>query len=101
MVPEAPDPPLLSSLLPQAAAVRARTIEAARTSHHFLFIESLLFRLSEEGRRLKGSPPLGSLCQRWTLSACTVQLVTFVWPSCKKDVNAPRVAGSQAWGENR
>ena len=44
-VPETPEELLL--LEPHAAAVRASTAEAAETSHHFLFIESLLFRLSK------------------------------------------------------
>src|SRR4051812_36597975 len=42
--PEAPSESPLA-LEPQAVTVRARRAEAAETSHHFLFIESLLFRI--------------------------------------------------------
>src|SRR4029450_14033389 len=50
-------PPSSSSSPPHAAAVSASTAEAAKTSHHFLFIESLLFRLSNGGRLPRLPPP--------------------------------------------
>src|SRR6266545_3775774 len=95
-------PSPLSSLLPQAATPIARTPEAARTSHHLLDIQMLLFRLQD------GDPPHSatqgsSPDSRGSLSVGLADLVTWVWPGCKKDVNAdvslPGV--SQAWGENR
>src|SRR5215213_10572712 len=46
---EVPSPSPLSSLLPQAATPIARTPEAARTSHHLLDIQLLLFRFQERG----------------------------------------------------
>src|SRR4029450_11577440 len=76
-----------SSSPPHAAAVSASTAEAAKTSHHFLFIESLLFRLSKGGRLHRAAPPRIPY-RRWTLSAGSAEVVTWVWRSCKKDVNA-------------
>src|SRR4029453_3246845 len=79
-------PPSSSSSPPHAAAVSASTAEAAKTSH-FLFIESLLFRLSKGGRLHRLASPR-ILYRRWTLSAGRAEVVTWVWRSCKKDVNA-------------
>src|SRR5262249_7727285 len=83
--PETPDE-LPLSLEPQAAAVSARTAEAARTSHHFLFIGVAPFSLVEKGRRLTARLP--QISQRGgTLSTGPPELVTLVWRTCKKDVN--------------
>src|SRR5581483_5128495 len=75
IVPESPDELPLD---PHAATPRARTPEAAETSHHFLVIESLLFRFSK-GRRLRGSPPSDPVEARHPVSghgrACYVVVV--------------------------
>src|SRR5829696_1523380 len=67
-------PSPLSSLLPQAATPIARTPEAARTSHHLLDIQLLLFRLQERGSAAR--------CGRESLPLVAVERVSGTAPAC-------------------